>query len=357
MEQMDRPYRTSEQIPLVRSRDLLLYPTIGSDVYYSSGHLWFDWLSHYWRQCTMPSPSSVLLSLIHLVISTPIPQLSSLAKYQFIISCVVLVDFVVQVYLLPHFRSSHCYFPDLRNSSLPPVDGVFGFRVSNSISNFLREEAIEYFRNLKNPNRVRFTPFDDVHELATATLLLWLNNRKPATMQDALRHWAIFTSKQYLHVNTPSPLAPPIIITEIEDPLSELDFSFLNDLPISSASSLGQPSSASVKVAIEQLRHFFALDLLDLFEEQHGHSSIKDFITISDKYQQVVAKVNIIPHQVSEFKKCREDLLWQVDALKVEIALLEGEAATVTTSEKRLSREYITEVDFVEVDFVKIEVR
>ncbi|KDP30341.1 hypothetical protein JCGZ_17488 [Jatropha curcas] len=49
----------------------------------------------------------------------------------------------------------------------------------------------------------------------------------------------------------PTPPAPPIIITEIEHPLSELDFSFLNDFPVSSASSLGQPSPASVKAAKE----------------------------------------------------------------------------------------------------------
>ncbi|KDP31535.1 hypothetical protein JCGZ_15387 [Jatropha curcas] len=69
----------------------------------------------------------------------------------------------------------------------------------------------------------------------------------------------------------PPPPAPPIIITKIEDPLSELEFSFLNDLPISSACTISQPSSTSIKVAKEQLKHFFALDLLDLSEEQSGH--------------------------------------------------------------------------------------
>ncbi|KDP27506.1 hypothetical protein JCGZ_20146 [Jatropha curcas] len=136
-----------------------------------------------------------------------------------------------------------------------------------------------------------------------------------------------------------------------------------SDTPLASSP---QPSSASIKVAKERLKRLFALNLLDLSEEQCGHvfsaldvlsmvdaiktqSSIKDFKTRRYRYQQAVAKVNIAARQVLEFKK-RRDLLRQVDALKAEITLLEGEAAAIAAFEESLSREYIIEVDFVKTE-------
>ncbi|KDP23023.1 hypothetical protein JCGZ_01686 [Jatropha curcas] len=126
-------------------------------------------------------------------------------------------------------------------------------------------------------------------------------------------------------------LAPSIIITEIKDPLSEIDFSFLNNLSVSSVPSPTQPSYASIKAAKKQLRHLFDLNLPDLSEEQRSH--------VFSTLDVAIAKVNTAAHQVSKFKKCKEDLLPQVDAFKVEIALLEGEVAAPTTFEECLSKE------------------
>ncbi|KDP27669.1 hypothetical protein JCGZ_19561 [Jatropha curcas] len=84
-------------------------------------------------------------------------------------------------------------------------------------------------------------------------------------------------------------------------------------------------------------------------------SFIKDSITKRDRYRQVVAKVNIAAHQVSELKKCREDLLEQVDALKAKIALLEGEAVAIAAFEECLNKEYITKADFVKTKIKMIK--